>query len=151
MNAATKIVPALHPPQCQTKTVHLSNVLLLQWHGKVLKGGENSPPMQPSLHQQNSLPTWCHVFRTRHHQPTMPGAETIQTPDPNDESGNCIVIASAWQNWWWYNIFLVDGQNCSCQLHEGHNGRMAGLGSNFRPKRQPRYHYKALTKGFLLV
>jgi hypothetical protein len=49
------------------------------------------------------------------------------------------------------NFFLVDGKNCSWQLHEGHDGRMAGLGSNFRPKHQPGYHWKALIKGFLLV
>ncbi len=49
------------------------------------------------------------------------------------------------------NFVLVDGKNCSWQLHEGHDGRLAGLGSIFGPKRQPRYHWKALIKGFILV
>ena len=77
VNAATNIVPALHPLGCQTKMMHLGNVILPRQHQKVLGGGANSPPMQPSLHRQNSHQTWCYVVRTQHHQPTMPGAETI--------------------------------------------------------------------------
>ncbi len=77
MNAATNIAPAPHPPQRQTKTMHLGNVILPQRCQKVLGGGANSPPMQPSLRGQNSHRTWCYVFRTQHHQPTTPGAETI--------------------------------------------------------------------------
>jgi len=48
-NAATNIVPAPHPPQLQTKTVHPGDVLLQRRRRKVLGGGVNSPPMQPSL------------------------------------------------------------------------------------------------------
>ncbi len=151
VNAATNIVPATHPPQCQTKTMHSGDVILPQWHWKVLRGGANSPPMQPSLHRQNSHQTWCYVVRTQHHQPTMPGTETIQTEGPHHEWGNCIIIALAQWNWWWYEFFLVDGKNCSWQLYEGHDGRMADLESNFRSKHQPRYHWKALIKGFLMV
>ncbi len=151
INAATNIVPALHPPWCQTKTMHSSNVILPQWRQKVLGGGADSPPVQPSLRRQNSRQTWSYVVRTQHHQPTTPGAETIQTEGPHHEWDNCIIIALAWQNWWWYWFFLVDGKNCSWQLHEGHDGRMANLGSNFRLKRQPRSFEKALIKGFLLV
>jgi hypothetical protein len=36
MNAATNIVPALHPLQCQTKTMHSDDVILLQQRQKVL-------------------------------------------------------------------------------------------------------------------
>ncbi len=142
VNAATNIVPAPHPPWRQTKTMHLGDVMLPRRRQKVLRGVANSPPMQPSLRRQNSLQTRCYVVRTQHHQPTTPGAETIQTECPHHEWGNRIVIASARQNWWWYYFFLVDGKNCSWQLHEGHNVRMAGLGSNFRPKRQPRCRYR---------
>ena len=85
VNAATNIVPAPHPPRCQTKTMHSGNVILLWWHQKVLGGGANSPLMQPSPRRQNSRQTWCYVIRTQHHQPTMPGAETIQTKGPHHE------------------------------------------------------------------
>jgi hypothetical protein len=43
---------------------------------------------------------------------------------------------------------LVDGKNCSWQLHEGHDGRFDGLGSKIGPKLPPKYHWKALIKGF---
>jgi hypothetical protein len=85
MNAATNIVPAPHLPQRQTKMMHLGNVILLQQRHKVLGGGTNSPPMQPSLRRQNSPHTWCYVIRTQHHQPTTPGTETIQTEGPHHE------------------------------------------------------------------
>jgi hypothetical protein len=85
VNAATNIVPALHPPQCQTITMHSGDVILPRRRQKVLRGGANSPPMQPSLRRQNSRQTWCYVVRTQHHQPTMPGAETIQTEGPHHE------------------------------------------------------------------
>ena len=49
------------------------------------------------------------------------------------------------------NLFLVGDTNCSLQLHEGHHGRFAGLGSKIGPKSPPRYHWKALIKGFQLV
>jgi hypothetical protein len=77
VNAATNVVPALHPPQRQTKTMHLGNVILPRQRQKVLGGGANSPPMQPSSHRQNSRQTWCYVVRTQHHQPTTPGTEII--------------------------------------------------------------------------
>ncbi len=77
VNAATNIVPAPHPPQRQTKAMHLGNVILPWQRQKVLGGGANSPPMQPSSRRQNSRQTWCYVVRTQHHQPTMPGAESI--------------------------------------------------------------------------
>jgi hypothetical protein len=77
VNAATNIVPAPHPLQRQTKTMHLGNVILPRWHRKVLGGGANSPLMQPSSRRQNSRQTWCYVIRTQHHQPTMPGTETM--------------------------------------------------------------------------
>ena len=38
------------------------------------------------------------------------------------------------------NFFLVGGKNCSWQLHEGHDGRFAGLGSKIGPKPPPIYH-----------
>jgi hypothetical protein len=97
-NSATNIVPVPHPLQRQTKTMHLVNVILLRRGLKVLRRGANSPPMQPSLRRQNSHQTWYYVVRTQHHQPTTPGAETIQTEGPHHECGNTIVIASAWQN-----------------------------------------------------
>jgi len=34
----------------------------------------------------------------------------------------------------------VGGKNCCWQLHDGHNGRFAGLGSKIGPKPPPRYH-----------
>jgi hypothetical protein len=49
------------------------------------------------------------------------------------------------------NLFMVGGRNCSTQLHEGHDGRFDGLGSKIGPKLLPRYHWKALIKGFRLV
>jgi hypothetical protein len=85
VNAATNIAPSLHLLQRQTKTMHLGNVILPRRRQKVLRGGANSPPMQPSLRGQNSHRTWCYIFRTQHHQPTMPGAETIQTEGPHHE------------------------------------------------------------------
>ncbi len=85
VNAATNIVPAPHLPRCQTKTMHLGNVILLRRCQKVLGGGANSPPMKPSLRHQNSRQTWCYVVRTQNHLPTTPGAETIQTEGPHHE------------------------------------------------------------------
>ncbi len=85
VNAATNIVPAPHPPQCQTKMMHSGNVILPRWRQKVLGGGTNSPPMQPSSRRQNSRQTWCYVIRTQHHQPTTPGAETIRTEGTHHE------------------------------------------------------------------
>jgi hypothetical protein len=85
VNVATNIVPAPHLPQYQAKTMHSSNVILLQRCQTVLGGGANSPPMQPSLHRQNSRQTWCYVVRTHHHQPTTPGTETIRTEGPHHE------------------------------------------------------------------
>ncbi len=54
-NAATNIALAPHPPQRQTETVRPGDVLLQRWRQKVLGGGVNSPPMQPSPRRQNSL------------------------------------------------------------------------------------------------
>ncbi len=85
VNAATNIVPAPHLPQCQTKTMHSGDVILLRRCRKALRGGANSPPMQPSLRRQNSHQTWCYVVRTQHHQPTMPGTKNIQTEGPHHE------------------------------------------------------------------
>jgi hypothetical protein len=48
------------------------------------------------------------------------------------------------------NLFLVGGKNCSWQLYEGHDGTFDGLGSKIGPKPSPRYHWKALIKGFRL-
>ena len=51
-------------------------------------------------------------------------------------------------------IFLVCNINCSWLLNEGHDcdGRFAGLGSKIGSnKPPPRYHWKALIKGFRLV
>ncbi len=95
VNAATNIAPVLHPPWCQTKTMHSGNDILPRGHLKGLRGGANSPPMQPSLHRQNSHQTWCYAVRTQHHQPITPSAETIQTEGRHHEWGNRIVIASA--------------------------------------------------------
>jgi hypothetical protein len=85
VNAATNIVPAPHPPQRQTKMMHSGNVILPRRCQKVLRGGANSPLMQPSLCCQNSRQTWCYVVRTQHHQPTTPGTETIRTEGPHHE------------------------------------------------------------------
>jgi hypothetical protein len=85
MNAATNIVPVPHLPRRQTKTMHSGDVILPRRRQKVLGGGANSPPMQPSSCRQNSRQTWCYVVRTQHHQPTMPGAETIRTEGPHHE------------------------------------------------------------------
>ncbi len=57
MNAAINIAPALHLPGHQTKTMHSGDVILPWGHQKVLGGGANSPPMQPSLRHQNSRRT----------------------------------------------------------------------------------------------
>ncbi len=86
VNAATNIAPAPHLLGRQTKTMHSGNVILPRRHRKVLGGGANSPPQQPSLHHQNSCQIWCYVVRIQHHQPTMPGAaKTIQTEGPHHE------------------------------------------------------------------
>ena len=37
------------------------------------------------------LPTWCHVGRTQHHQPTSPSAETILLDIPHHGQFNDIV------------------------------------------------------------
>jgi hypothetical protein len=60
------------------------------WRQKVLGGDENSP------HQSNLLGanwTWCYVVMTQHHQPTTPGAETIQTKSSNNEQIDGMVSA----------------------------------------------------------
>jgi hypothetical protein len=98
VNAATNIVPALHPPRCQTKTMHSGDAILPRRRRKVLGGDANSPSMQPSLRRQNSRQTWCYVVRTQHHQPTTPGAETIRIEGPHHELGSRIVIALTRQN-----------------------------------------------------
>jgi hypothetical protein len=57
---------------------------------KVLGGGENSP------HQSNLLGanwTWCYVIMTQRHQPTTPGAETIQTETSNHEQIDGMISA----------------------------------------------------------
>ncbi len=46
------------------------------------------------------------------------------------------------------NLFLVGGKNCSWQLHEGPQWEICSLGSKIGPKPPPRYHWKALIKGF---
>jgi hypothetical protein len=85
VNAATNIVPAPHPLQCQTKKMHSGDVILRRQRRKVLGGGANSLPMQPSLRRQNSRQTWCYVIRTQHLQPTISGAETIRKEGPHHE------------------------------------------------------------------
>jgi hypothetical protein len=85
VNAAINIAPALYLPRRQTKTMHLGDVILPQRRQKVLGGGANSPPMQPSLRRQNSRRTWCYVVRTQHHQPTTPAAETIRKEGSHHE------------------------------------------------------------------
>jgi hypothetical protein len=85
VNAATNIVPAPHPPQCQTKTMHSGDVILPRRRQKVLGEGANSLLMQPSSRRQNSHQKWCYVVRTQHHQPTTPGTETIRTEGPRHE------------------------------------------------------------------
>ncbi len=63
--AATNMAPVPQPPQYQIKMMHSDDVLLLQRCQKVLGGGENSLPKQPSLRQQNRCWIWCCVFRTQ--------------------------------------------------------------------------------------
>jgi hypothetical protein len=62
--------------------------------------------------------------------------------------------------WFQHQAGLADGAEFFCEGHrknwlcwrwQGHNGRLAGLRSIFGPKHQPRYHWKALIKGFWLV
>jgi hypothetical protein len=72
---------------------------------KVLGGGENSP------HQSNLLGnnrTWCYVVMTQRHQPTTPGAETIQT-----ESSNLNKLMVWFQRWGG----LADGAVNFCEGH----------------------------------
>ena len=49
------------------------------------------------------------------------------------------------------NLFVVGGKNYTCQLHEGRDGEMDGLGSKIGPKPPPGYQMKAHIKGFRLV
>jgi hypothetical protein len=48
VKAATNTAPVPHPPQHQTKTVHMDDAFLPRWRQKVPGGGENSPP-NPTL------------------------------------------------------------------------------------------------------
>ena len=101
VNTATNIESAPHQPRRQTKTVHWGDVLLPRRRRKVLGGGVNSPPLQPSSHQQISLPTWCHVARTQYHQPTTPVTETIWMEGPHHVWINGIVSVLGGVSWWW--------------------------------------------------
>jgi hypothetical protein len=70
--------------------VHAGNAFLPWWRQKVLGGDEYSP------HQSNLLGanrTWCYVIMTQHHQPTTPGAETIQTESSTHEQIDGMVSA----------------------------------------------------------
>jgi hypothetical protein len=49
------------------------------------------------------------------------------------------------------NLFMVGVKNYSWQLHEGHDGKIDGLGSKIGPKPPPGYQMKAHLKGFRLV
>ncbi len=84
------MAPVLHLPQHYIMRVHADNAFLPRWRRKVLGGGENGP------HQSNLLGanwTWCYVIMTQHHQPTTPGAETIQIESSNHEQINGMVSA----------------------------------------------------------
>ena len=85
MNAATNIAPAPHPLQHQTKRYILAMFYCLGGIKRCLEEVQITPQLQPSSYRQNSLPTWCRVIRTRHHQSTTPGADTIQTHGPHHE------------------------------------------------------------------
>jgi hypothetical protein len=42
-------------------------------------------PTNPTFLAPIGHGTWCYVIMTQHHQPTTPGAETIQTESSNHE------------------------------------------------------------------
>jgi len=93
-----------------TISVHLDNVLMPPQPKKVLGGGANSPPMQPSLQWQISWWTWCYVLTTQHHQLTTPSAETIRTESSNNKQINGMVSALGGVSWWRCKILIEGGQ-----------------------------------------
>jgi hypothetical protein len=72
------------------KTVHADDAFLPWQCQKVLGGGESSPQKSNLL---GADWTWCYVVMTQRHQPTAPGAETIQTESSNHAQINGMVSA----------------------------------------------------------
>jgi hypothetical protein len=68
--------------------VHKDDAFLTRWCQKVLGGHENSPP-QSNLLGANW--TWFYVIMTQCHQPTTPGAETMQTESSNHKQINGMI------------------------------------------------------------
>jgi hypothetical protein len=58
VNAATNTAHAPHPLQHQKTMMHSGDVILPRRRQKVLGGGENGPPIQPSLRRKNCHRTW---------------------------------------------------------------------------------------------
>jgi hypothetical protein len=150
-NAATNIAPLPDLQRRLTKTVHPGDVLLPRRCWEVLGGGANSPT--------------CNLLRVNKiafgHGGVSSGHSTISRPHPGlkwyeQRVHTMDQLMVSFQRWAGsadedINLYLVGSWNCSWQLHEGHDGRFVGLGSKIGPKPPPRYHWKALIKGFRLV
>ena len=79
-----------------------------------------APPMQPSPHQQNSLPTWCHVVRTR--PISQPHPVLIRYELMVHTMNELMVLFQHWVGSADDDsiLLLVDHKNYSWQLQEGH-------------------------------
>ncbi len=116
-NAVTNIVPAPHPPQHQTKTVHPGDVLLQRQRRKVLGGGVIAP-------RCNLLRVDKIAFK---HGVMSSGQSTISQPHPalkrykqrvHIHTMNESMVMVSFQHWAGsadddINLFLVGGKNCS--------------------------------------
>ena len=150
-NAATNIAPAPDLPRCQTKTVRPGYVLLPRRRRMVLGGGANSPPC-------NLL---CVDKITFGHGVMSSGHSTISRPDPalkryEQRVHTMDQLMISFRRWAGLadddiNFRVVGGRKYSWQLHEDHDGEIDRCASKIGPKLPPRYHWKALIKGFRLV
>jgi len=107
--------------------------------------------MQPSSRRQNHFG----------HGVMLSGHYTISRPDPalkryEQRVHTMDQLMVSFQRWAAgsadedINFFWWAAKN-SWQLHEGHDGKIDGLGSKIGPKPQPGYQMKAHIKGFWLV
>jgi hypothetical protein len=117
---------------------------------KVLGGGEISPPWSNLLGADR---TWCYVIMTKRHQPTAPGAETIQTESSNHEQINDMVSAPGGVGWCRCNFLWGTQQKWMLLAMAGSWWENGWFGINFRTQTSTkiRYHWKALIKAFWLV